>query len=113
MVGHSDKFCSKLFNTPEDEIENPFGIWMRAEPRRRMHTMGSKCLRPGGISPGRSTVDQGGDQMDTGATVAEGNTIKSMIRLESNVGDAAFFGGEKNGKSSNQNNITQSTLPHN
>lgn len=45
FVGHSDKLCEKLFDMPEDNIEKPFGTWMCAEPRRRMHTMGSKWLR--------------------------------------------------------------------
>ncbi|WOH12303.1 hypothetical protein DCAR_0831805 [Daucus carota subsp. sativus] len=94
MVGHSDKFCAKLFDTPEDKIEKPFGTWMRAEPRRRMHTMGSKWLRPGGISPAKSTVEQGGDKMETGGSVAEGNPIKSGKRLKSNEGETARSGGE-------------------
>lgn len=54
MIGHSDKFCEKLF---EDKIEKPFGAWMRADPRRRLHTMGSKWLKPGGVSSVRNTAE--------------------------------------------------------
>lgn len=48
FVGHGEKFCSKLFDTPTDKIEKPYGSWMRADPRRRSHTIGSKWLRMGG-----------------------------------------------------------------
>lgn len=41
-VGHSDKFCEKLFDTMEGKVEKPFGTRMRAEPRRRTYTMGNK-----------------------------------------------------------------------
>lgn len=30
MIGHSDKFCSKLFVTPENEIVSLYEVWMRA-----------------------------------------------------------------------------------
>ncbi|XP_074343131.1 uncharacterized protein LOC141680958 [Apium graveolens] len=42
LLGHSDKFCAKLFDTPEKLIEKPYGSWMPAEPHRRNHTIGSK-----------------------------------------------------------------------
>lgn len=53
MVGHGVKFCDKLFDTPYDQIDKPFGVWMRAEPRRRSHTLGSKWLRPGRKKSGK------------------------------------------------------------
>lgn len=28
LVGHSDKFCERLFDMPEDKMEKPFGTWM-------------------------------------------------------------------------------------
>ncbi|XP_074374449.1 uncharacterized protein At4g02000-like [Apium graveolens] len=30
IVGHADKLCSKLFNTPESDITRPYCAWMRA-----------------------------------------------------------------------------------
>ncbi|KAK1363545.1 hypothetical protein POM88_039106 [Heracleum sosnowskyi] len=42
-----------------EKIEKPYGVWMRAEPRRKSHTMGAKWLRPGGITPAASTVNKG------------------------------------------------------
>lgn len=43
-MGHNEKFCHKNFDTPLERIEKPYGIWMKAEPRRRNHTiMLGKC----------------------------------------------------------------------
>lgn len=32
MIGHSEKFYERIFGTPLEMIEKPYGIWMRAEP---------------------------------------------------------------------------------
>lgn len=58
LVGHSDKFCSKLFDNPSEEIEKPCGSWMRADPKRRSYTMGNKCLRPGGAIPANKAWEE-------------------------------------------------------
>lgn len=48
IIGHADKFCSKLFDTPINEIVRPYGVWMRAQPRRQSNLIGSKWLRNDG-----------------------------------------------------------------
>lgn len=48
MIGHGERFCDKIFDTPIESIEKPYGAWLRADPRRKTHTMGSKWLRSGG-----------------------------------------------------------------
>lgn len=50
IIGHSDKFCERLFDTPTEQIEKPYGAWMRVEHRRKTHTIGSKWLRQGGVT---------------------------------------------------------------
>lgn len=45
--GHSDKFCSRLFEIPENEVTRPYGAWMRAPLRRPNMMIGSKWLRNG------------------------------------------------------------------
>lgn len=47
LMGHSDKFCSRLFDTPESEIVRPYGSWMRAPFRRQTKMIGAKWLRNG------------------------------------------------------------------
>lgn len=51
VIGHSDKFYEKLFDTPMELIQRPYGPWIRAEPRRRNHIIEAKWLRPGGSLP--------------------------------------------------------------
>lgn len=48
IFGHTDKFCSKIFDTKESEIAKPYGVWMRAQPRRKNNLIGAKWLRNGG-----------------------------------------------------------------
>lgn len=45
MIGHGEKFCEKMFDATMEEIEKPYGVWMKAEPRCRTHTMGAKWLQ--------------------------------------------------------------------
>lgn len=47
IIGHSDKFCSKLFDTPENAIIRPYGAWMRAQLRKQNNLVGSRWLRNG------------------------------------------------------------------
>uniref|UniRef100_A0A803PNF8 Zinc knuckle CX2CX4HX4C domain-containing protein n=1 Tax=Cannabis sativa TaxID=3483 RepID=A0A803PNF8_CANSA len=47
ILGHSEKFCPKRFDTPTDQIIQPYGAWMRAQPRRRHHLIGRQWLRNG------------------------------------------------------------------
>ena len=46
-LGHSDKFCDRLFDTPLDQIVKPYGARMRALPRGMQSYGESKWLRPG------------------------------------------------------------------
>lgn len=47
LLGHSDKFCSKLFDNPDSEIVKPYGSWMRAPLRRPTKLIGARWLRDG------------------------------------------------------------------
>lgn len=44
LLGSSDKFCSKLFDTPESEIVKPYGSWIRAPLRRQTKLIGARWL---------------------------------------------------------------------
>ncbi|KAL8098348.1 hypothetical protein AgCh_031201 [Apium graveolens] len=60
MMGHGERFCDRIFDSPIENIEKPYGAWLRADPRRRTHTMGSKWLRNGGDFQARNPVRKGG-----------------------------------------------------
>ncbi|KAL8090914.1 hypothetical protein AgCh_040108 [Apium graveolens] len=76
VLGHSDKFCSKLFEVPENEISRPYGAWMRAPLRRAKMAIGSKWLRNGmDHSSFKETVVSGASGSNSMAT---GRTEKSV-----------------------------------
>lgn len=65
IIGHGKKFCEKIFNTPMESIPKPYGVWMRAEPRRRNYASGAKWLRQGSSFPVTETGTEltgGGDK---------------------------------------------------
>lgn len=80
MVGHGEKFCEKLFNTPLEQLEKPYGQWMRAEPRRRNYTMGSKWLKSGGSTPASSTVAGKGAKV-----VAVNDAVPITVNVNSGI----------------------------
>ncbi|KAM6586913.1 hypothetical protein CsatA_009518 [Cannabis sativa] len=45
MLGHSERYCAKLFDTPAHEITKPYGEWMRAPLRRRTKLIGAQWLQ--------------------------------------------------------------------
>lgn len=49
MIGHGERFCDRIFDTPLESIEKPYGVWLRVEPRRKAHSMGNKWLRSGEV----------------------------------------------------------------
>ena len=59
LLGHSNKFCSRLFVTQEPEIVRSYGDWMHAPFRRKVKPIGPKWLRNGVEGAARRT--NGGD----------------------------------------------------
>lgn len=82
LVGHSDKFCEKLFDASMEAVEKPYGTWMRADHRRRSHTMGSKWLKPGGATAA------------TGATAKESDSVDTINHATMQI-DSGILGTEK------------------
>lgn len=58
ILGHSEKFCSRLFHTPEAEIVKLYGSWMRAPFRNHVKPIGAKWLRNGASYGGRNSESQ-------------------------------------------------------
>lgn len=77
MIGHNENFCKKLFDTLLEKIEKLYGIWMRAESRRRMHTIGDKWLRPDGIFLATSSGKTGGRSGSKVVAVADARDIQN------------------------------------
>ncbi|KAF4372226.1 hypothetical protein F8388_002232 [Cannabis sativa] len=47
LLGHSDRFCMRLFNTLTDKIVKPYGMFMKAPLRGQTKLIGAKWLRNG------------------------------------------------------------------
>lgn len=62
VVGHSEKFCSKLFELNDEEVVKPYGAFMRAPFRGHVKPIGAKWLKTemAGSSSTSETVNQGG-----------------------------------------------------
>ncbi|XP_062104125.1 uncharacterized protein LOC133815285 [Humulus lupulus] len=45
ILGHSERFCEKIFDTPQHLLVKLYGLGIKAAPRRRNHTIGSQWLR--------------------------------------------------------------------
>ncbi|KAK1372281.1 hypothetical protein POM88_028474 [Heracleum sosnowskyi] len=87
-----------------DQIKRPYGSWMRAEPRRRNHTIGSKWLRMGGVSPANNTTADSDDKVVTeidASSLSQGG--KSGISADRNKQDTMLVSGEKHGDISDIN----------
>lgn len=80
MVGQGEKFCPRLFDTPVDRIKKPYRPWMRADPRRRSHTIGSKWLRMGGATQTSSPGTVNGEK-----SVTENNANEIMRGEKSGI----------------------------
>lgn len=69
FMGHNEKFCEKIFDVPLEKIEKPYGIWMKAEPRRKNHTIGAKWLRQGNQTPMNNPMPEMETRVEEGGSV--------------------------------------------
>lgn len=108
LIGHGERFCDRIFDSLVESIEKPYSAWLRAEPKRRSHTMGSKWLRTRGNSQGRFSGDGGkseGDKVNpvNGAQGKQNNVNLGANSLVVNKGDlvADNIGGKIEGINQN------------
>ncbi|KAM6592919.1 hypothetical protein CsatA_000622 [Cannabis sativa] len=47
VLGHTKKFCERLFDTPKEMIKKNYDLELKAAPRRRNYADGSRWLRSG------------------------------------------------------------------
>uniref|UniRef100_A0A803QQT1 Zinc knuckle CX2CX4HX4C domain-containing protein n=1 Tax=Cannabis sativa TaxID=3483 RepID=A0A803QQT1_CANSA len=66
VLGHSEKFCERLFHILKDQIVKSYGLELKALPRRRHYANGSKwpksgvAMRPGSSTDGGESSNHGG-----------------------------------------------------
>lgn len=54
ILGHPDKYCSRLFETAEQDMAKPYGSWMRDPFKGQVKPIGAKWLRNGGEEDDRN-----------------------------------------------------------
>lgn len=59
ILGHSDRFCPKLFEASGDDVVRPYGQFMRAPDRRTPLRKGTRWLRDGMANPLQADSDIG------------------------------------------------------
>lgn len=64
VMGHTERFCSQLFEKPEQDIVKPYGAWLRAPFRRHVKPIGSKWLHNGDSSNSSNSQVQSHDNPD-------------------------------------------------
>lgn len=119
LIGHSDKFCKQLFETPEELITKSFGPWMRAEPRRKNHTIGTKWLRSGSGFPAVKSGEK--EESGNGKVVTENNATENQLggkegmMIDSSKGNKGISQGGIKGNSLGNNivEISQHNIIHN
>lgn len=94
IIGHSEKFCGRLFDLPEGEITKPYGAWMRAPFRRQTRMIGAQWLRTETGEMDRNNMPEKNASDGKLAT----NREKVMPTNQENIG-----GGFEAGNSSFQN----------
>lgn len=68
VIGHSDRFCHKLFDESAENIAKPYGMFMKAPDRRNNKHIGARWLRDNMAQP------MGGN---TGGGMAEEDVLES------------------------------------
>lgn len=104
-MGHNEKLCEKIFETPLKIIEKPYGIRMRAEPRRMNHTIGSKWLKYGTAFPiptDNTTMESGSGRENVVSEIIAG--IKDNPIKSGNVIDTVDANEKEWDKDSNEDN---------
>lgn len=77
VIGHSEKFCHKLFDEPLETIAKPYGLFMKAPERRNNRQIGARWLRDNMAQPlagysGEHTAEEGGlGAQDTGPKIKD------------------------------------------
>uniref|UniRef100_A0A803QNH4 Zinc knuckle CX2CX4HX4C domain-containing protein n=1 Tax=Cannabis sativa TaxID=3483 RepID=A0A803QNH4_CANSA len=87
VLRHSERFIERLFETPLHLIDKPYGLELKALPRRRHYNMGAQWLRSGvakktGESSSTGDAQQrksGERQFSNGGNQLQGSRISQPV----------------------------------
>ncbi|KAM6543328.1 hypothetical protein CsatB_007775 [Cannabis sativa] len=99
VLGHTEKFCERLFDTPKEMIKKNYDLELKAAPRRRNYADGSRRLRSGLATKnsrwqGESSVNPRRNQVVAPLTAG---VLNDQLMVERNqVENLVGFGQQKN-----------------
>ncbi|KAM6567272.1 hypothetical protein CsatA_026400 [Cannabis sativa] len=105
LIGHSERFCRRLFQQPIEQIVKPYGEFMRAVPQKSYKNIGARWLRnrgwqPEGVSgnnvPGQSSTHQPNMETNPSVDIAENHATPNLAHKDGNNGmDNLMMEGDK------------------
>ncbi|KAH9670971.1 reverse transcriptase domain-containing protein [Citrus sinensis] len=119
LLGHTEKQCPKLYESPYGGLDKPYGHWLKAPTRRSTLNYGDRWLRS--VPPtqsekedGKSTNQAVAMQVDSGNTNKSGVAVPSSLIIGKHAGIMVPFqeGGEKATKGNNSKGKSTEELAH-
>lgn len=96
ILGHSEKYCERLFDEPLETIAKPYGLFMRASERRPLKQIGAKWLK-NGMTQNFSGNSYGGGTCRNEFAVGGQSSPIIVDTVMENAGGKGDIGGDKLG----------------
>lgn len=58
LLGHSEKYCARFFDTPESKIVKPYVVWIRTPLKRHTKLIDKKWLRDSREQPDTMSTEK-------------------------------------------------------
>lgn len=99
VIGHSERFCHKLFEGSQESIIKPYGMFMKALDRRNNKQIGAKWLRDNMANPLDGNSDEfRAEQFDRRSKTMEPKITDVVMGNGENYGDGMKTPHQKSGK---------------
>lgn len=96
ILGHSEKYCERLFDEPLETIAKPYGLFMKALDRRPVKQIGAKWLKDGRTQAGASNGYGGTAPANgrTGESQSDPKNVDTVMEIAENQGEISGDGVE-------------------
>uniref|UniRef100_A0A803NVG6 Uncharacterized protein n=1 Tax=Cannabis sativa TaxID=3483 RepID=A0A803NVG6_CANSA len=88
IIGHSERFCHRIYDTPLESISKPYGLWVKADPPRKNKLIGARWLRTG-TDADAQFFDVGGNGGDNSFNDAVNTSTLNQGVIDNNGKDTA------------------------
>uniref|UniRef100_A0A803NZS4 Reverse transcriptase n=1 Tax=Cannabis sativa TaxID=3483 RepID=A0A803NZS4_CANSA len=88
LIGHSDRFCPRRFDSNFDQSVKPYGEWMKAATRKKNYLIGAQWLRSGCDEDDSAVAGRG-----LSRSTEEAMDINYPIRIQSDGDNSGVNGG--------------------